>query len=439
MARLPATALPATAARVRCVLPPLCILLLAACATAVAPAPSPQAAARAPAPAAAATPRAVVLLSFDGLPAAATTDGSMPTLSALARDGVRADGMLPSFPSMTFPNHYTLATGLRPDHHGIVHNYMRDAAFGHYQSKVNGAEGRWYGGEPIWATLQRQGGRAGTVAWIGAQDPHGARMPALWTAFDTAQPDAARIGQVLAWLDLPRAARLALVMAYFDLHDKQAHAFGPDAPEAMAARRTLDDALRGLLAGLSARGLRQATDVIVVSDHGMAAVPPGNVDTLPASLPRDAFSVDGTGIVLGVHPRPGREAEVARGLLGRQAHHACLRKDALPPRWHYGTHPRVAPIVCVADPGWYLYVDPPARSYARVRGEHGYDPQDRSMRAVFVAAGPSFRAGVRLRPFDNVDVYPLLARLLGVVPAANDGTLAPLLPALRKPAQATAP
>lgn len=395
--------------------------MLAACASRPSlPAPGPQA------------PHAVVVLSFDGMPAAATSDGSMPALAALGRAGVRAAGMLPSYPSLTFPNHYTLATGLRPDHHGIVHNYMRDAAFGPYHSKTNGTEPRWYGGEPIWHTLQRQGGRAATVAWIGGQSADDPRHPQRWTAFDGAQDDASRVDQLLRWLDLPPQERPQLLMAYFERHDVAAHANGPASPEAMAARSALDGALQRLLDGLQARGLRDSTDVIVVSDHGMAEVPPRNVDVLPASVPRDAFSVDGVNIVLGIHPVRGREREVEAGLLGRHAHHTCYKRDALPARWQYGTHPRVAPIICQADAGWYLFVDPPRREPGKLRGEHGYDPAEPTMRAVFAAAGPSFRQGITIGTFDNVDVYPLLAHLLHVQPAPNDGALGPLLPALRE-------
>ena len=377
------------------------------------------------------TAHTVVVLSFDGLPAAAASDGSMPALAALARSGVSSEGMVPSYPSLTFPNHYTLATGLRPDHHGIVHNYMRDAAFGSYHSKKNGTDARWYGGEPIWHTLQRQGGRAATVAWIGAQNAEDPRHPQRWTAFDATQRDDARIDQLLRWLDAPLQERPQLLMAYFERHDVAGHANGPASAEAMEARRTLDASLQRLLDGLEARGLRASTGVIVVSDHGMTQVPPQNVDVLAPAVPRDAFSVDGVNIVLGIHPQPGREREVEAGLIGRHAHHTCYRRDALPARWHYGTHPRVAPIICQADEGWYLFVDKPARMPSKIRGEHGYDPDAASMRAVFAAAGPSFRQGIHLGAFDNVDLYPLLAYLLYVQPAPNDGDLAPLLPALR--------
>ena len=380
-------------------------------------------------PAQDATPRTVVVLSFDGLPATTVGDGSMPALDALAREGARARWLVPSFPTLTFPNHYTLATGLRPDRHGIVGNYLRDAAFGDYHSKRNGTEGRWYGGEPIWATLQRQGGRGAALAWVGGQDPADPRAPALMVAFDHDRSAREHVDQVLAWLDLPAGERPQLVMDYFQHYDVAAHASGPASPQAAQAKAELDAALAHLVEGLRARGLRDAVDLVVVSDHGMDEVPPEHVDWLDARVPQDAYDVVGT-MVIGVVPRPGREAEVA-ALVGRHAHHACYAKDAMPAHWHYGRHARVPPIVCVPDPGWYLFAREPQRRPTRVRGEHGFDSADPAMRAVFVARGPSFREGVVLPAFDNVDVYPLLAHLLGIAPAPNDGSVRALRPALR--------
>lgn len=376
-----------------------------------------------------AAPRTVVVLSFDGLPADTVGDGSMPALDALAREGVRAQWLVPSFPTLTFPNHYTLATGLRPDRHGIVGNYLRDAELGDYHSKRNGAEGRWYGGEPIWATLQRQGGRGAALAWVGGQDPDDPRAPALMLAFDHDRSVRAHVDQVLAWLDLPARERPQLVMDYFQHYDVAAHADGPASPQAMRAKAELDAGVAQLVEGLRTRGLRDRVDLVVVSDHGMDEVPPAHVDVLDPRVPADAYDVVGT-MVIGVVPRPGRKAEVA-ALVGRHAHHACYAKDAMPARWHYGTHARVPPIVCVPDPGWYLFAREPQRRPSRVRGEHGFDNADPAMRAVFVARGPSFREGVTLPAFDNVDVYPLLARLLGIAPAPNDGRVEPVLPALR--------
>ena len=147
--------------------------------------------------------------------------------------------------------------------------------------------------------------------------------------------------------------------------------------------------------------------------------------------PQDA-ELATSGQVVGFRPLPGRDGAAERQLLGRHAQYACWRRHELPARWHYGRHPRVPPIVCQMDPGWdalpraWIAHRPPG-----TRGSHGFDPAAPQMRAIFVASGPSFRHGAVLPAFDNVDVYPLLARLLGIAPAPHDGKADTLLPALR--------
>ena len=374
-------------------------------------------------------PRAVLLVSVDGLRADVVGSGAMPTLDALAASGVRAQWMTPSYPSLTFPNHYTLVTGLRPDHHGIVNNTMRDPVLGDFSLGDRDAveDPRWWGGEPAWVTVQRQGGHAATMFWPGSEAPIAGAHPDYWLPFDGDMSPAARVDQVLEWLDLPVAKRPRLLTLYFDQVDHAEHDDGPDSPGARAAQALVDAALSRLLAGLEARGMRDSTDLVVVSDHGMAAVAPGQVEYLDdylatRGLPISAIEVVSRGSAVGVAPAKGIDvAAVEAALVGRHPHGECWRKAELPPRWHYGAHPRVPAIVCQADSGWQLTVRASARRRAHTGGAHGFDPQSEQMRAVFVADGPSFADGATLPPFDNVDVYPLLMRLLGVPAKPNDG------------------
>lgn len=373
----------------------------------------------------------VVMVSIDGLPSSVPGSGRMPTLDAIARDGVQAAWLNPSYPTLTFPNHYTLATGLRPDHHGIVHNNMRDATLGKFVSKEESAtDARWWGGEPIWNTLQRQGGIAATMFWPGSQAAIGGQRPRYWVPFDSSLPVQARVDQLLAWLDLPAARRPQLLTLYLEQYDVAAHAHGTWSTEAMQALAGLDAALATLRAGLHARGLDDDVDLIVLSDHGMADVRGQDMEFIDDLVPLDAMDVEYIGQVVGIHPRTGHQAEVEKALLGRHAHYACWRKGETPPAWHFGTHPRIPPIVCQADDGWRAWVHR-APAQPALKGEHGFAPEGPGMRAVFTAIGPSFRGGTRLPAFDNVDVYPLLARLLRIRPAPNDGDIAPLLPALQ--------
>jgi predicted AlkP superfamily pyrophosphatase or phosphodiesterase len=419
----------------------LALVALAACSTAPSRAPAPPPA-HAPAPAFA---PAVLLVSIDGLRADVVGSGVMPTLDAMAARGVHADWMNPSYPSLTFPNHYTLVTGLRPDRHGIVNNTMRDPVLGPFSLGNRQAveDAHWWGGTPVWATLQAHGGHAATMFWPGSEAPIGGTHPEQWRRFDASTPNDERVDTVLDWLSRTDPARPTFVTLYFDQVDHEEHASGPASPPSMQAEADVDAALARLLAGLDARGLRDSVDVVVVSDHGMARVPAGQreyLDDLLAAkkLPVGAVDAVSRGTSVGLDVAPGADAKrVERALLGRHAHSECWRKAEVPARWHYGTNPRVPAIVCQADVGWILTTRPAPGANARARdddahatGAHGFAPESPEMRAVFVADGPRFADGKRLPPFDNVDVYPLLMRLLGVPAEPNDGDPETLLPAL---------
>jgi predicted AlkP superfamily pyrophosphatase or phosphodiesterase len=392
----------------------LLALLLSACASLPGPAPEHQ----------------VLLVSIDGLRADAIGSGTMPTLDALAAAGVHADWMNPSYPTLTFPNHYTIVTGLRPDHHGIVNNTMRDPVLGRFSLGNREAveDPRWWGGKPVWVTLQEHGGHAATMFWPGSEAPIAGQHPDDWRRFDGQVTPEARVDQVLEWLDRDGSTRPGFVTLYFDQVDHEEHAFGPGSPQALQAQATVDAALARLLSGLQAHGLRERVDLIVVSDHGMAAVPPGQREYLDdylaaAGLPVSAIDAISRGTAIGVAPAPGSDvAAVEAALVGRHPHAECWRKQDVPVRWHYGRNPRVPAIVCQADIGWILTIrNPSARAGRHATGAHGYAPEAPEMRAVFVADGPRFADHARLPAFDNVDVYPLLMRLLGVPPEPNDG------------------
>jgi predicted AlkP superfamily pyrophosphatase or phosphodiesterase len=382
------------------------------------------------------TSATVLLVSIDGLRADAVGRGEMPNLDALAAEGVRAQWMNPSYPSLTFPNHYTLVTGLRPDHHGMVHNTMLVPKLGEFRTRNREAVGddRWWdGGEPIWVSAEKAGLRTATMYWPGSEAAIGGIRPNQWRPYDKHVGADQRVEQILAWLDEPAAERPRLVTLYFDQVDSAEHDDGPASPQAHAARVLVDDAIGKLRDGLAARGMLDSVDIVLVSDHGFADAPPSQYIAVEDMAPPDIAEDITSGQVVGFAPRAGRESEAERRLLGRHDHYQCWRKGELPPRWHYGTNPRIPPIVCQMDEGWNAASREKLRA-AGVdgldKGSHGYDPALPSMRATFVAAGPDFRHGVELPAFDNVDVYPLLARLLGIEPRPNDGDIAPLLPAL---------
>ncbi|HBK47217.1 MAG TPA: alkaline phosphatase family protein [Xanthomonadaceae bacterium] len=399
-------------------------LLLAACSTA--PAPSSQASA---------AHAKLLLVSIDGLRADVLDRALAPNLSRIAAQGVRAQWMNPSYPSLTFPNHYSIVTGLRPDHHGIVHNSMSDDALGTFRLSDREAVGdaRWWAGRPIWVGAEKAGIRSATWAWPGSEAAIQGVRPSRWQRFDGSIPPDARVDTVLGWLaetgpDAPR-----LLTLYFDQVDHAGHDHGPASPQYAAAVRQVDAAIGRLLDGMERQRAVASTDIVVVSDHGMAEVAADHVVAVEDMVPVDEAKVVSIGQSIGIEPLPGQQARAEARLLGAHERYDCWRKAELPTRWHYGSNPRVPPIVCQMHEGWDAL---PAERLAErrrggTRGSHGYDPALPSMRAVFLAQGPSFARGRTVPAIDNVDVYPLLARLLGIDAAANDGDAAALLPALR--------
>jgi predicted AlkP superfamily pyrophosphatase or phosphodiesterase len=375
----------------------------------------------------------LILISLDGFRADYLQRGLSPTLSALAADGVTSKGMRPAFPSLTFPNHYTLVTGLTPDHHGVVNNTMLDPwipgmVFTLGDRAVISDPRWWNDATPLWITAERQGIPAATMFWPGSDVAiHGAR-PSLWRPYDKAYPATSRVDTVLSWLDLPAAQRPGFLTLYLEEVDTQGHAHGPDSPEVDRAIGEVDSAIGRLVAGLKARGLYDRTNLVIVADHGMAAVGAGHIVYLDSLAPLDSFRMISGGAVAGVEPLPGRTAAVETALLGAHPHAACWRKAEIPARLHYGTHRRVPPIVCLAEIGWTLALH---SSRAPPAGQHGYDPAEPAMAALFIAHGPAFAQGVVLPAFDNVDVYPLMTTALGLQPEPNDGHLDEVRAALR--------
>ncbi len=376
----------------------------------------------------------LLLVSIDGLRADMLDRGITPNLSRLVDGGVRARWITPSYPSLTFPNHYTLVTGLRPDHHGIIHNSMHEDALGSFRLSKREAvsDARWWGGEPIWVGAEKAGVRTATWSWPGSEAAIQGVRPSQWRTYDASVPLPDRVDQVLGWVGQTDADAPRLVTLYMEQVDHAGHDHGPDSPEYAAAIGEVDVAIGRLLDGLHSRGLDASTNVIVVSDHGMASVPDGQTIAIEDMVDPTIATDVSMGQSVGFAPLPGKRREAEKVLLGAHAQYDCWTRQTLPARWHYGSNPRIPPIVCQMHEGWNALSRASVATRAPgTRGSHGYDNALPSMRAVFIARGPSFKQGQTIEGFDNVDVYPLLARLLGVPAAPNDGDPERLLPALR--------
>ncbi len=384
----------------------------------------------------------VVVVSFDGFRHDYLDRFDTPNFDRVERAGVRADGLIPIFPSKTFPNHYAIATGMYAEKHGLVDNNFWDPTFGAmYRLADRSAvqDGRWYGGEPIWVTAETQGMVAASFFFVGSEAPIKGVRPSEWRAYDGSIPNEARVDQALEWLSRPAETRPHLVMLYFSAVDDAGHRYGPDSPEVERAVQEVDRVLGRLLDGLHALPIAEDVHVILVSDHGMEGMSPERAEYLEDYIDLDGVRLVGGGpyLTLWVDGDEAR-AEQIEAALNRSLRHArAYRRDAMPARWRYAGSPRVGDVIVEAEPGYQIIGTREWR--ASSGGAHGYDPaRAPSMRGIFLAAGPRIEAGLRIPAFENVHVYPLVAHILGLEPNPEiDGRLDVLEPILR-PAVTTA-
>jgi len=367
----------------------------------------------------------LILVSFDGFRWDYPDRVPTPNLDRLAQRGVRARQLVPVFPTETFPNHYTIVTGLYPEHHGIVSNTMYDSGFDatFALDRAESRRARWWSGEPIWLTARHHGLRTAAYFWPGTAVPIHGEYPDRWRRYDGSIPYEARIDTVLKWLDGPIHDRPRLVTLYFELLDDVGHAHDVTGPEVDSAIVQADHLVGRLVRGLEARGLIDRVDLLIVADHGMTNRSPERAIFLDDYIDLSWVDVIHWSPQLAMRPAPGRRDTALAQL--RDAHPALhvYPRNATPARWHYRTHRRLPAIVGVADPGWTITThDAVRRNPALLHGgAHGYDPAVEAMRAVFIGAGPGLRSGVRVDSVLNVDLYVLMCRLLDIPPAPNDG------------------
>ena len=354
----------------------------------------------------------------------------VPNLRRLMARGVRAEALIPGFPSKTFPNHYSIATGLYPGHHGIIANTIWDDVAGRMFATARRNEftdARWWGGEPIWVTAERAGLKTAPIFWPGSEASIGDRRPSYWIPYDEAMPASDRVRRVLDLLDAPAFDRPTLLTMYFEEPDAAGHDYGPDSQAVRDATIRADTYLGQLTDGLQQRGLLDSVNIVVVSDHGMSATSTDRVVRVDDYISLDDVMIVDINPTLGIFPKPGKLETVYRALRNAHPRLKVYRKAETPVHWHYRDHPRIPPIVGVVDDGWQIMrgatlADLISGTTTGNRGQHGYDPRAVSMRGIFVAAGPAFRQGTTVPAFDNVNVYDILASVLGVPPADNDGS-----------------
>jgi|HubBroStandDraft_5_1064220.scaffolds.fasta_scaffold01326_5 predicted AlkP superfamily pyrophosphatase or phosphodiesterase len=375
----------------------------------------------------------VVLVSLDGFRWDYAKRDDATHLLSLGKHGVWAPlGMLPSYPSLTFPNHFTIVTGLYPEHHGLVANSFYDetkqARYAIADAKAV-TDGSWYSGTPLWSLAESQGMRSACLFWPGSEAEIAGFRPTYYLKFDDKIDDTARIEQVLAWLRLPAADRPHFITLYYSEPDHEGHEFGPEAPETKAAVVKVDGLIGKLKAGLDATGL--PIDLVVVSDHGMAKVQGGWI-TLDQFADLAGFETVGT--LLYGKTEEDRE-RVYNQLKKASPQFVVYRRANVPAALNYSQNPREGdPVVIATGPYAIRAHAPPTGKPDQppIPGMHGFDPEKLpEMKASFFAAGPDIVVGKTVAPFENVNLYPWLAHLLGLTPPKTDGSLNVLAGTLR--------
>jgi predicted AlkP superfamily pyrophosphatase or phosphodiesterase len=372
----------------------------------------------------------VVLVSLDGFRYDYPRKYGAPHLLQLAAHGASApEGMLPAYPSLTFPNHISIVTGLYPEHHGIVGNSFWDPAreqtYVYTQTQFN-SDGSWYSGTPLWVLAEQQGMRSACLFWPGSEAEIQGKRPSYYLRFDDKYDDEKRVDQVVAWLKLPAELRPHFITLYYSNVDHAGHNYGPDSDEVRAAVHHVDTMVGDLQAKIAT--LRLPVDIVVVADHGMVTLQGGPV-TLSDYADLSQFHTEGSSL----YPKP--DADIQETYEEFLAHpdprFKVYRRADLPAYLHFDANPREGDPVIVPS-GPFIIRASGAEGENKHRGGHGFNPRTMpEMKAIFFAAGPDIRPGVQLKPFENVNIYPFLAEILGLTPPDVDGSLDVLRPALK--------
>ena len=379
----------------------------------------------------------VILVSFDGFRWDYLDMYATPNFDRVAAAGTKAERLIPVFPTKTFPTHYSLATGMYAENHGLVGNnfWAPDKGARYSLSDRSVVEdGTWYGGEPIWVSAERQGMVAASFFFVGSEADVGGVRPTYCHRFDNSISNEARVDGVLGWLSLPPEERPHLITLYFSDVDGAGHTYGPESGEVEQAVGRVDSALGRLLDGLVDLPHNADVHVVVVSDHGMLFQPADSADVLdPALFPGVRFAEMGPYASIFVEDGgPERHQPVRDSIADMMPRNAVYLRENVPERFRYSTNPRVGDIVIITAPGRQV-VTPDRAQRLDDFYNHGWDNLVPEMAGILLASGPRIAEGARTGPVEAVHVYPLIAEILGLEPHDQvDGNLDAITGFLRR-------
>ncbi len=370
----------------------------------------------------------VILVSFDAFRWDYLTRGITPNLDKVVKEGVNALSLRPCFPSKTFPNHISIATGMYPENHGIISNDFIDPFTSEkykMSDTITTRQSKWYKGEFIWETLERNGIRTASYFWPGSEITLKERKPSINKNYIHKFPFKNRIDSVITWLQLPENVRPHFVTLYFDDVDTYGHKFGPNSPEVNAAIKRVDSLAGYLIKQIDKIGLTDKTNIIFLSDHGMTEISNDKMINVQAFLDGYKIKMINDGPVMMINTVPA-EREKVYEILSSKEHFTTYKKEDLPDYFEYNKNPFIGDLVLVADLGWSLADN---KSMSKIeeydgKGNHGFAKDELDMHGFFAAKGPSFNSNFRTGTIWNIDIYPLICKIFSVTPRSNiDGNL----------------
>ncbi len=374
----------------------------------------------------------VLMISFDGFRSDYLDWYSTPNMDEFIKQGVRARGLIPVFVSKTFPNHYSIATGLYAENHGLIGNNFYDPILNDEyslrdRSKVE--DPRFYEGEPIWVTAEKQGVQTASYFWVGSEAPINNTYPTRWKRYEHDFPFVSRIDSVLSWLSMPKKTRPRLCLLYFHEPDQTGHKTGPRSHETRIMVNRLDSLFGTLIKKLERLPFYNKLNILVLSDHGMTEITSERTVDLSDYIDISTIKQEGSGPYSLLYGMENDNIENIVNQLNKAPNINAYAKMDIPDRFHFKHHSRIKDILVIADEGWYITNQAISSvskvgSYIPQGGTHGYDNQLKSMHALFIAKGKSFKKNILVPPFENVNIYPLICHILDIKPNKNiDGNL----------------
>ncbi|MBX3042369.1 MAG: alkaline phosphatase family protein [Candidatus Kapabacteria bacterium] len=367
----------------------------------------------------------VILVSLDGFRWDYLDRGKSPKLSEIASDGVRASSLQPQFPTMTFPNHYSIITGLVPENHGIIANYFNNlydtTFFSLKQPYVTNSI--WYMGEAFWETARRNGIITASYFWPGSEIELDYRRPNYYHIYDHNRPYEERVNGVLDWLSLPDSLMPRFVTLYFDETDSKAHRHGTDSPMLNDGIVRVDKIVAMLDSGITSLGLKERVNLIILSDHGMADMAEDRIIAIDEILhDKTDISITALSTLAFINPPKDKINSVYQKLKKSEKGYKVYLKKDIPKRLRYSKHPFISEIMMFAEHGWLIG---DTRKWSdKYIATHGYDNKHPEMHGIFIARGPAFKNNYKSGTLNNIDIYPLLCKLFDIYPAGNiDGDI----------------